>query len=154
MKLLIQRVSEAAVWIDDAVYSRIDRGILALVGVRDSDREEDALYLTDKLIHLRIFPDTQGKMNCSLIDIHGDLLIVSQFTLYGDCRRGRRPSFTDSAAPEPAKALIDFFIDQCRAASSGKVETGIFAADMKVQLVNEGPVTFCLESERRKGLNQ
>jgi D-tyrosyl-tRNA(Tyr) deacylase len=129
--------------VNNTVVGRIDQGLLALVGVGHGDTETEAEWLANKAVELRIFQDDEGKMNRSLIDIHGALLSVSQFTLLGDCRKGRRPAFTDAAPPELAKHLYQHFSD--RVASRGvPVEHGIFAADMKVELINDGPVTMIL----------
>ncbi|MBP7460967.1 MAG: D-tyrosyl-tRNA(Tyr) deacylase [Candidatus Delongbacteria bacterium] len=151
MRALIQKVSRAEVRVDHQMISRIDRGILVLLGVTHQDREPDADYLLDKLIQLRIFPDVEGKMNLSLNEISGQLMVISQFTLYGDCRRGRRPSFTDSAKPEAAEQLYHYFIEQAMIRLPGRVAQGVFGAMMEIELVNDGPVTFMLESEGRPG---
>lgn len=145
MRVLIQRVSRASVRVDGTITGKIDAGIVALVGIAAADTTKDAGYLADKLIHLRIFPDHTGKMNLSALDIHAGLLLVSQFTLYGDCRKGRRPGFDAAAPPERARELYDYFVALVR--QSGLVtETGIFQAHMEVDLTNDGPVTLLLES--------
>ncbi|HWE50028.1 MAG TPA: D-aminoacyl-tRNA deacylase [Bryobacteraceae bacterium] len=148
MRFLIQRVTSASVSIDGKLESSIETGLLVLIGIAAHDSRADADYLCSKLIHLRIFPDEQGRMNRSVIDIQGALLLVSQFTLYGDCTKGRRPGF-DAAAPAPlARDLYEYAVARIR--ESGLVtQTGIFQADMEVALVNDGPVTLMLESPLR-----
>ncbi|MCH9631147.1 MAG: D-aminoacyl-tRNA deacylase [Chlamydiia bacterium] len=148
MKLVVQRVSHASVDVDGAVTGSIQKGLLVLFGAKDTDDKGLIDYLVDKLINLRIFHDSEGKMNLSLCDVKGDLLIVSQFTLYGDCSKGRRPSFIKSAKGPLANELYESFIAKAKEelkSHSLKVETGIFGADMKVSLLNDGPVTIILE---------
>jgi D-tyrosyl-tRNA(Tyr) deacylase len=147
MRAVVQRVSSASVSVDDDVVGSIERGFLVLLGVGGEDDATDITYLADKIANLRIFPDDEGRMNLSLLDIGGTALVVSQFTLYGDCRRGRRPSFTKAAPPDRADALYTEFV----AALSERgvpVQTGVFRATMDVQLVNDGPVTILLDSKR------
>jgi D-tyrosyl-tRNA(Tyr) deacylase len=144
MRALLQRVSEARVEVDDRVVGRIGAGWLILLGVRKGDNLETAKWLAEKCIHLRGFADDQGKMNRSIVDVQGQLLIVSQFTLYGDCQRGRRPGFDDAAPPDQAKELYLSFCEHARSFGIS-VEQGVFQADMKVSLVNDGPVTFLVE---------
>lgn len=145
MKAVIQRVTEANVTVDDTVVSRIDMGLMVLLGIADGDTEKDADFLLEKIINLRIFEDEQGKMNISLLDVKGELLVVSQFTLLGDCRKGRRPSYVQAAPPEKANALYEYFIR--RAKESGvETKSGVFQAMMAVSLVNYGPVTLVLET--------
>jgi D-tyrosyl-tRNA(Tyr) deacylase len=145
MRLLIQRVSRAEVRVDGKAEGRIGRGIVVLLGVAAKDEHKDADYLADKLVHLRIFSDPDGKMNLSAMETKAELLLISQFTLYGDCRKGRRPGFDAAAAPDRARELYQYFIARVR--QSGLVtETGVFQAHMEVELVNEGPVTLLLES--------
>ncbi|MFA6567135.1 MAG: D-aminoacyl-tRNA deacylase [Victivallales bacterium] len=146
MRALIQRVSSASVEIEGSIAGEIGRGILILFGVTHADTENDAVFLSEKCLNLRIFEDCGGKMNLSLNDIKGGILVVSQFTLYGDARKGRRPSFTDAAVPAQAIPLYEKFICELRK-SNLKVETGIFGADMSVKLCNHGPVTIMLESK-------
>ncbi|MDL2286800.1 D-tyrosyl-tRNA(Tyr) deacylase [Desulfococcaceae bacterium OttesenSCG-928-F15] len=147
MIALVQRVKEAKVTVEENIIGSIGRGILVLLGIGEEDERKDADFLSDKVVHLRIFEDEAGKMNQSLMDIAGELLIVSQFTLLGDCSRGRRPSFTKAARPEKAIPLYEHFIEGCRK-SELKVETGQFQAMMAVSLINDGPVTLILESRR------
>lgn len=145
MKVLIQRVKKASVTIDGNVHSAIGKGILALVGIEKGDGIEQLEKLAKKIVNLRIFPDEQDKMNLSLVDIEGEMLIVSQFTLCGDCKKGTRPSFDRSAPPETANQLYERFIQEVQ--NHGiKTGTGIFGAMMDVELVNDGPVTFMLEA--------
>ena len=140
----MQRVTSASVTVGGEVTGRIGTGYLVLLGVGQGDTEEDCRRLADKLINLRIFSDENGKINLSLADVGGELLIVSQFTLYADCRNGNRPNFIQAGKPDEAERLYNYFADYCR--SKGKhVETGIFGADMKVELVNDGPFTIVLE---------
>ena len=147
MRAVIQRVRSAKVTVADAVTGEIGSGLLVLLGVAGRDTEKDADYVLDKVINLRIFEDTQGKMNLSLLDVGGDLLVVSQFTLYGDSRRGRRPSFIEAAPPERADELYKYFVAQAGKAVP-KVATGKFQAMMDVELVNSGPVTIILDSSK------
>jgi len=147
MRAVIQRVSHAQVAVDDEVTGAISLGLLVLLGVSTSDTESDADYLAEKIAGLRIFEDPEGKMNLSVADVHGAILAVSQFTLYGDVRKGRRPSFDGAARPEQAKKLYEYFVEKIRAAGL-PCETGRFQAEMKVELVNDGPVTILLDSTR------
>jgi D-aminoacyl-tRNA deacylase len=144
MKIVLQRVSEACVTVDGNIVGSIDRGIMLLLGIHTGDSEAQADFLADKCAELRIFPDEDGKMNLSLIDIGGEALVVSQFTLLGNCSKGRRPSFIDAAPPEKGNALYRYFVNKLKE-KTGKVETGIFGAMMQVYLVNDGPVTMLLE---------
>jgi len=145
MRIVVQRVSEARVRIDGIVVGEIARGLLVLLGIRGGDDVKTIEWMTDKLVNLRIFPDDEGKMNRSLLDIGGEVLMVSQFTLYGDCRKGRRPSFIGAAHPTIAEPLYESFIEAVRAFRV-KVATGQFGADMKVELINDGPVTLVIDS--------
>lgn len=144
MRVLLQRVSRAEVRIDGKVVGRVQRGFCLLVGFTHGDGAEQAEWMADKVIGLRLFGDDEGKMNLSLEDVGGGLLVVSQFTLYGDARKGRRPSFIDAARPEVAEGLYDMFVDRLRARAL-EVATGQFGAMMEVDLVNDGPVTLWLE---------
>jgi len=148
MRAVVQRVSRAKVTVDSKVTGEIDFGILLLLGVSSRDTENDVLYLVDKTLNLRIFEDSDGKMNKSLLDVDGDLLVVSQFTLYGDTRRGRRPSFIDAAPPEEANGLYELFVSESRK-QIRNVATGVFQAMMDVELVNDGPVTILIDSEKQ-----
>ena len=144
MRIVLQRVSSASVVVSGSTVGQIRDGVLALVGVGQGDTEKEAAWLADKTVDLRMFSDEEGKMNRSLIDMAGALLAVSQFTLLGDCQKGRRPAFTAAAPPDQAKRLYEFYAD--RVAQRGvEVQRGVFAADMQVSLVNDGPVTFVLD---------
>ena len=144
MKLILQRVAGASVYVDEEKIANINRGILVLFGVEKGDGEDQTFFLADKTLNLRIFPDDSGKMNFSCVDIGGDILVVSQFTLAGDCSRGRRPGFDRAADPDTARTLYEGYVELLNR-SGLKVAMGRFAADMKVQSVNDGPVTFLLE---------
>ena len=145
MRVVLQRVSSAEVTVDGRSVGAIGKGFVLLVGFKASDGEIEATWIADKVIGLRVFPDDQGKMNRSLNDVEGELLIVSQFTLYGDVRKGRRPSFIDAAPPEIAIPLYNKFVALLSERAPGQVETGEFGAVMDVKLVNQGPVTILLE---------
>ena len=146
MRALLQRVSHASVTVDEQAVGQISQGLLVLLGVGQGDSEVQVKTLVDKIVHLRIFEDSEGKMNLSLLDIGGSALVVSQFTLYADVRKGRRPSFTDAAAPAIAEPLVERF--KAALADYGvTVEGGVFGAHMEVELVNDGPVTIWLDSE-------
>ena len=153
MRACVQRVSRASVSVDGQVVGRIGRGLLVLLGVAQRDSEDDARFLADKIVGLRIFEDDTGKMNRSLTEAGGSLLVVSQFTLLGDCRKGRRPSFVSAAVPEVAQQLYECFVS---VAASHRIEvaTGRFREHMDVELVNDGPVTLLLESKTRQGNTQ
>ena len=144
MKGLIQRVKRASVTIDGKVYSKINQGILILLGVEKGDNEQNADKLADKLCKLRIFEDEDGKMNKSILDVNGEILIVSQFTLAGDCKKGTRPSFDKAELPQRANELYEYFVKKLKEKNI-KVQTGKFRAMMDVELINDGPVTFWLE---------
>ncbi len=148
MRAVVQRVSRASVIVKGQKVGAIGKGLLVLLGVGHEDTEKDALYVLDKTLNLRIFEDSDGKMNLSLLDVGGELLVVSQFTLYGDVRRGRRPSFTEAASPEKAEKLYEFFVSEAKKQVK-QVETGIFQAMMSVELVNEGPVTILIDSGKK-----
>ena len=147
MRAVVQRVSRASVTVEQEVVGTIGQGLLVLLGVSNKDTETDARYCVEKILNLRIFEDAEGKMNLSLIDLAGELLVVSQFTLYGDTRRGRRPSFIDAAAPVEANRLYEYFVAECRQQISN-VQTGQFQAMMDVELLNDGPVTILIDSEK------
>ncbi|MEC0694264.1 D-aminoacyl-tRNA deacylase [Bacillus atrophaeus] len=146
MKLVVQRVTEANVTVDDAVIGQITNGVMVFVGVTHEDTEEDAVYLADKTANLRIFEDGDGKMNLSLLDVRGEVLSVSQFTLYGETKKGRRPNFMNAAKPDQALGLYEKFNELLREKGI-KVETGKFGAMMDVQLTNSGPVTLIIDSK-------
>ena len=145
MKIVVQRVKNAKVEVEGKVVGKIDKGFLVLLGVTHNDTEEQADYLAKKLCGLRVFTDENDKMNLSLKDVNGELLIVSQFTLYADCSEGNRPSFINAAKPDKAEKLYEYFCNQCNQKYNIKVEKGIFGADMKVSLLNDGPVTIIIE---------
>lgn len=147
MRAVVQRVIRGKVTVDGKTVGEIGRGLVVLLGVGQGDGEEDAKYLADKLVNLRIFNDDDGKFNLSLLDVAGEALIVSQFTLYGDARKGRRPSFSDAAGPDEANALYEKFCELV-AAYGVKVEKGVFRAHMVVEIVNDGPVTLLLDSKK------
>jgi len=148
LKALVQRVTEASVMVDSELVGEIGPGLVVLVGVAQGDTERDALYLADKVVNLRIFADEASKFNLSALDIGGEILIVSQFTLLADTRKGRRPSFEEAAPPEQAEALVDFFIARVRDTGL-KVETGRFQQHMLVEIHNDGPVTIALSSRNK-----
>jgi len=147
MRAVVQRVSSASVAVGGEMVGEIGHGVLVLLGVSGRDTEADAVYCAEKILNLRIFEDADEKMNLSLLDIGGEILVVSQFTLFGDTRRGRRPSFIDAAPPTEANRLYEFFVSECRK-KIAKVETGRFQAMMDVTLVNDGPVTILVDSEK------
>ncbi|MGB1124286.1 MAG: D-aminoacyl-tRNA deacylase [Phycisphaeraceae bacterium] len=147
MRILLQRVSHASVVVDEQPIGSIDRGYLLLVGVGKDDTQETVNKLAKKVVNLRLFPNDEGKFDKSLIDVEGGALVVSQFTLFGDARKGNRPSFIDAAPPELASPLCDAFAQALRGLGVSRVETGRFGADMKVSLCNDGPVTLWLDSD-------
>jgi D-tyrosyl-tRNA(Tyr) deacylase len=147
MRSVVQRVDRVRVLIGDKRISEIGKGLLVLLGIEQGDRKNDADYLSDKIMNLRIFEDENGKMNLSLLDIRGEMLVVSQFTLLGDCRKGRRPSFTGAENLDRARLLYDYFIQKTQAII-GNVVQGEFQAMMSIELVNNGPVTMLLDSRR------
>lgn len=144
MKIVLQRVNSASVTVDGKICGEIGKGYLVLLGVGQGDTDADCRYLADKIINLRIFSDENDKINLSLDDVDGDILVVSQFTLYADCRKGNRPNFIQAAKPDEAERLYNYFVDYCRGKGK-RVETGVFGADMKVRLENDGPFTVILE---------
>jgi D-tyrosyl-tRNA(Tyr) deacylase len=146
MRALVQRVSDASVEVNQEIVGQIGRGILVFLGVHESDTEARADYLANKVIRLRIFPDQAGKMNLSLRDISGEMLVVSQFTLYGNTSKGNRPSYSEAARPELAVRLYNYFVQSCRETGI-RVATGVFQAHMHVRLTNDGPVTLSCNSE-------
>jgi D-tyrosyl-tRNA(Tyr) deacylase len=145
MRAVVQRVTRSSVTVDDRTVGSIEAGLMVLLGVAEADSEKEAAYLADKIVHLRIFEDEKGKMNRSLLESGGEMLVVSQFTLLGDCRKGRRPSFVAAAPPETAQRLYDHFVERVRLKGVA-VATGQFRAMMQVGLVNDGPVTLIVES--------
>jgi D-aminoacyl-tRNA deacylase len=147
MRAVVQRVSRAKVTVNEWTAGEIGMGLLVLLGVGQSDTEADAIYLAEKIAGLRIFEDSEGKMNRSVVEAGGSMLAVSQFTLYGDVRRGKRPSFDGAAPPDPARRLYEFFVERIRSAGV-RCETGRFQEMMQVELVNEGPVTILLDSSK------
>jgi len=146
MRMVIQRVTEASVTVDGSVIGSIGKGIAVLLGVAKGDTEQDADFLANKLVNLRIFEDDAGKMNLSVQEVGGEILVVSQFTLLGDCRKGRRPGFSDAAPPDEADRLYQYFVEQVRRLGV-RVATGQFQAMMLVKIYNDGPVTFVIESK-------
>ena len=148
MRAVIQRVSHCKVEIEGKLYSEIQKGMLILLGIKDDDSKEDIDYLCNKILHLRIYEDEEGKMNRSILDTSGQIMIVSQFTLYGDCRKGRRPSFIKAAPPEAAAKLYDIFVQRMKERDL-TIKTGIFQAEMNVILNNDGPVTILIDSEKK-----
>lgn len=146
MRAVVQRVSSSSVMVDDSEVGRIGNGFCVLLGVTQDDGPEQVKWLVDKISSLRVFEDQSGKLNLSLEDVSGEILVVSQFTLYGDCRKGRRPSFMRAAEPSLAKELYDLFVDRLREKGL-PVETGVFQAHMKVEIHNDGPVTLILDTQ-------
>lgn len=147
MRAVVQRVSKASVIVDGKIVGKIDNGLMVLLGVHNDDTEKDLEYIYNKVVGLRIFEDENGNMNLGLDEVNGSLLVVSQFTLYGDARKGRRPSFTESARPEMAEEIYEKFIEKAKA-NGITCEKGIFGAKMDVELVNDGPVTILLDSSK------
>ena len=147
MRAVVQRVTEGSVTVEGSITGQIKNGFVVLLGVGNEDTEADADYIADKVSNLRVFEDEEGKMNLSLKDVGGEILAISQFTLYGDCRKGRRPGFTEAARPEKAKALYDYFTEKLRSFDIN-VGEGIFQADMLVKIYNDGPVTLLLDSKK------
>lgn len=150
MKAVLQRVSHAQVVVDNELISKIEKGFLILLGVDNTDTKEDADVLSKKISGLRVFEDENGKMNLSLTDIDGSVLVISQFTLLADCRKGRRPSFVNAGAPDMADELYEYFCQRIKTDGIDDVKKGIFGADMKVTLLNDGPVTILLDSKELK----
>lgn len=145
MKLIIQRVSEASIRVNENIVGSINYGLLVLFGAKESDSEIEINWLVNKLINLRIFNDKEGKMNLSVSDTGGDILIVPNFTLYADCKKGFRPSFINAAKPDISEPLFNKFVIRLKSESNLKIETGLFGADMKVSMINDGPVTIEIE---------
>lgn len=149
MRVVLQRVRQASVTVGEEVVGAIGPGLALLVGIARNDDEQDAEYLADKVIHLRVFPDEAGRMNRSVAETGGELLVISQFTLYGDCRKGRRPDFSEAAAPEEARNLYNYFVKTLRERCNNRLTTGVFQAEMEVTLTNHGPVTLVCDSIKR-----
>ncbi len=149
MKAVVQRVLSASVTVDGKVVGKIDKGLLLLIGVKDDDTKKDAEFLAEKCCGLRVFEDENGKMNCSLSDVKGAILAISNFTVYGDCSHGKRPSFIKAAPPDKANELYEYFVSLCRQKGI-ETQTGIFRADMKVSLCNDGPITIIACSDHLK----
>ena len=147
MRVVVQRVKHASVTINGKINGKIDNGFLVLLGISSTDSKQDVDYLVKKVVNLRVFTDENDKMNLSLKCVNGELLIISQFTLYGDCKDGNRPSFIDAAKPDVAIPLYEYFISECKK-QIDIVETGVFGADMKVELLNDGPVTIIIDSKK------
>lgn len=150
MRLVIQRVSRASVTVENEIIGQIGKGLLVLLGIEQSDSEDDVDWLVQKTIQMRIFSDEEGKMNCSLQDIQGDLLVISQFTLHASTKKGNRPGFIAAARPELAIPLYESFIKKAEIALGKTVQSGSFGADMKVELLNDGPVTIIIDSKNRE----
>ncbi|MBS4173660.1 D-aminoacyl-tRNA deacylase [Bacillus sp. FJAT-49736] len=148
MRVVLQRSKEASVEVNGNIVGEISKGFVLLVGITHSDTIEDAKYVADKIVHLRVFEDENEKMNHSLLDVGGQILSISQFTLYGDCRKGRRPNFMDAAKPDHAITIYNYF-NECLKENGVEVETGEFGAMMDVKLINDGPVTIIVESKER-----
>ena len=147
MRLVLQRVTKAELWIEAKLYSSIQKGLVVFLGIEDSDTEEDVQKLSKKIVNLRIFPNENGLMDKSVLDISGEVLLVSQFTLLGDTRKGNRPSFIKAAKPVSAIPLYEFMIVQMKALLGEKIKTGKFGADMQIELINDGPVTLLIDSK-------
>lgn len=147
MRAVVQRVVQASVTVEEKVTGQIEKGLMVLLGVAENDQEQDAIYMAEKITGLRIFEDENEKMNLSIKDVGGDILAVSQFTLFGDCRKGKRPSFITAARPEEANRLYRVFIDRCQT-EGVKVEEGVFQAEMLVKIYNDGPVTILIDSRK------
>jgi D-tyrosyl-tRNA(Tyr) deacylase len=150
MRVLIQRASKASVIIEGKIYSKIDQGVVVLVGIENEDNQEDIDFLVKKIINLRIFDDKQGVMNLSLLDTNGEILVISQFTLYAMTKKGNRPSYIKAAPPKIAIPLYNRFIEELKTSISKEIKTGIFGAHMEVELVNHGPVTIWIDSKNRE----
>jgi D-tyrosyl-tRNA(Tyr) deacylase len=150
MRLIIQRVKSASVTIENAVFSSINTGLMVLVGIEDADDDKDSDWLVQKLVNMRIFSDADEKMNLSVKEINGEILVVSQFTLHASTQKGNRPSFIKAARPEKAIPLYENFIRKLNLESGKEIKTGVFGADMKVELINDGPVTIFIDSKNRE----
>jgi D-aminoacyl-tRNA deacylase len=147
LRAVVQRVNSSSVTVDNKIEGSISKGLNVLLGICKEDTDVDAKYLCEKILNLRIFEDADGKLNKSLLEVGGELLVVSQFTLYGDCRKGRRPNFMEALSGDKSEELYELFISECKQIL-GKVETGVFGADMKVLIENDGPVTLLIDSKK------
>lgn len=150
MRIVLQRVSEASVHINGKEDRSISHGYVVLVGIEDADTQEDADWLANKIANLRVFTDEEGKMNHSALEVDGQLLIISQFTLHASTKKGNRPSYIKAAKPNTAIPLYEYFVEKCKGHFQERVQTGEFGADMKVSLVNDGPVTICIDSQNKE----
>lgn len=150
MRVVIQRAKDASVTIEETIHGQIDHGLVILVGIEGEDTQEDADWLVQKINGLRIFSDEEGKMNFSIQDVKGQFLVISQFTLHASTKKGNRPSYIKAARPEQAIPLYEYFVTQLKSVSQLPVATGIFGADMKVQLINDGPVTICMDTKNKE----
>lgn len=150
MRVVIQRAKDASVTIEGTIHGQIDHGLVILVGIEGEDTQEDADWLVQKINGLRIFSDEEGKMNFSIQDVKGQFLVISQFTLHASTKKGNRPSYIKAARPEQAIPLYEYFVTQLKSVSQLPVATGIFGADMKVQLINDGPVTICMDTKNKE----
>lgn len=150
MRVIVQRVLKSELQIEGRIHSSIGQGLLTLIGIEETDTEEDAQWLASKICSMRIFSDEEGKMNLDLLQIKGELMLVSQFTLFASTKKGNRPSFIRSAKPDKAKTLYNFFIAECEKLCPIPVKTGVFGADMKISLINDGPVTIFMDSKNRE----
>ena len=150
MRIIIQRVREASVTIDNQLYSSINQGVMILVGIEETDDDEDIAFLTKKVVNMRIFDDENGVMNRSILDIHGEILVVSQFTLHASTKKGNRPSYIYAAKPDIAIPLYEYFCQALSQALGKEIGTGEFGADMKVELLNNGPVTICMDTKNKE----
>ncbi|MEO5906082.1 MAG: D-aminoacyl-tRNA deacylase [Saprospiraceae bacterium] len=150
MKAVIQRVSSAHVMVDGNTTASIEKGLLVLIGIEHTDDRDDAIWLSNKIIMMRIFEDSEGKMNMALREIAGEIIVVSQFTLHASTKKGNRPSFIKAARPEHAIPLYEFFLEQLEVEGGKKIQSGIFGADMKVSLINDGPVTIIIDSKAKE----
>lgn len=148
MRAVVQRVTKSSVTVEEKPVGEIEKGLVILLGVGENDSEKDVKYLADKILNLRIFEDEDEKMNLPVLDCDGDILVVSQFTLYGDCRKGRRPGYSKAASPAKAKKMYEEFVSYCRDTYNIAVRTGIFQAKMMVEIFNDGPVTLMLDSKK------
>lgn len=148
MRAVVQRVDRASVRVNGVLVSETGKGLIVFLGVEKGDQEADGDYLLQKILNLRIFEDIDGKMNLSLLDVNGQMMIISQFTLLADCRKGRRPSFTQAEKPEVARNLYEYFLERAEGYLPGKIGSGEFQADMKIEVVNDGPVTILLDSKK------